>query len=56
VVRLFIESDQGLTWVFAPSGYLNSSHHSLFNCRNYVALSVVMGMVPLDSKSISRTG
>jgi hypothetical protein len=31
-------------------------HHSLFNHHNCIASSAVMGMVPLDSKSMSRTG
>jgi hypothetical protein len=31
-------------------------HHSLFDHCNYVTLSAVMGMVPSDSKSMSRMG
>jgi hypothetical protein len=51
-----------LSWIRALPGYLllwvtsTSHHHSLFNRRNYIALSAVTGVVPSDSKSMSRTG
>jgi hypothetical protein len=51
-----------LSWIGAFLGYSllqvtsTHHHHSLLDHCNCIALSAVMGVVPSDSKSISRTG
>jgi hypothetical protein len=50
-----------LSWIGTLLGYSllwvtsTPHHHSLFNFCNCIASSAVMGVVPLDSKSMSRT-
>jgi hypothetical protein len=53
--RLLIESDRGLTRVFAPSGYLYSPPSFSPQSPVMCLVSAVTDTFPLDSKSSSQT-